>query len=108
MSLVEVRTRVGDAATGERIARALVERRLAACAHVTAGGASFYWWDGALQADAEVDVVATSTSDLLDAVVAAIAAAHPYELPGIQWHPISATDAYTDWVIASISPTPGS
>lgn len=108
VELVEARTRVADAATGERIALALVERRLAACAHVSARGTSFYWWEGEVQTDVEVDVVACTTTALLAALVEAILALHPYELPGVHWHPIEATEAYASWVASSISLPGGS
>ena len=48
---VLVLSTVAQAEDAERIARALVERRLAACVNVVAGLKSFYRWKGELQRD---------------------------------------------------------
>jgi periplasmic divalent cation tolerance protein len=79
---IAVVTTVGTRADAERLARTLVERRLAACAQVEAID-SFYVWDGALQHDPEFRVLFKTTRERYDDVETAIRELHPYELPAI-------------------------
>ncbi|MEE8241309.1 MAG: divalent cation tolerance protein CutA, partial [Nitrospirales bacterium] len=43
-----------SAEEGERIARSLLEERLAACVNIVPGVRSFFWWEGKVQEEAEV------------------------------------------------------
>ena len=61
---VVVLSAVGSAADAERIAEALVERRLAACVNVVPGVTSFYRWKGEIARDSEWLMVMKSTSAL--------------------------------------------
>ena len=71
-----------------RIGRALVEARLAACANVTDGVTSVYWWEGEVQEDAEVSLILKSRADLVEAVVARVKAEHSYSCPCVVALPI--------------------
>jgi periplasmic divalent cation tolerance protein len=93
-----------DEATAERLARALVERRLAACVNVLPGARSFYRWRGAVHAEAEVLAVAKTSTPRLDALIAAVRELHPFELPCVVAYPAAGGDgAYLDWVRAETS-----
>jgi periplasmic divalent cation tolerance protein len=94
-SAIAVVTTVGTRADAERLARALVERRLAACAQIEAID-SFYVWDGALQHDAEFRVLFKTMRECYDAVEAAIRELHPYELPAI--HALAFEHAHAPYV----------
>jgi periplasmic divalent cation tolerance protein len=72
---------VGSAEDAEKLARALVERRLAACVNVVPGVVSHYRWRDALQRDQEQLLVIKTRGSRLDALRAAFAELHPYELP---------------------------
>ena len=50
---VEVHVTTPDAATAERLARILVDERLAACVQVVPGVRSFYRWEGDVAVDDE-------------------------------------------------------
>jgi periplasmic divalent cation tolerance protein len=100
---IAVLTTVATQADAERIARALVERRLAACVQLSAI-ASVYRWDGALQQEAEVRLVVKTLAERYDAVVAALHELHPYELPAICALPFVHLDApFAAWIAASCS-----
>lgn len=71
----------GDVA--ERLARGLVEARLAACVNVIPGLRSFYRWHGAIAADAEVQLLIKTREGRFDALVAWVQAEHPYDVPEI-------------------------
>lgn len=72
-----------------RMGRALVERRLAACANILGPIRSFYWWDGAVQDDAEVAFIAKTRSELVPELTAAVKAMHPYTVPCVAALPIT-------------------
>ena len=81
MDVVLVLTTVPDAPTGETIARALVEERLAACVNALAPMTSVYRWNGAVTRDEERQLIVKTTRERVAEVEARIAALHPYELP---------------------------
>jgi periplasmic divalent cation tolerance protein len=79
--IVLVLTTVPDSDQGEVIARTLVEERLAACVNVLATMTSIYRWRGAVEREAERQVIIKTTRARLPALQARLAALHPYELP---------------------------
>ena len=101
---------VGRAEDAERIARALVERRLAACVNVVPGLVSVYRWKGKLEKDDERLLVIKTRRDRFAALREALASLHPYELPEILALPVeSGSPAYLEWLDESVAePAPGS
>ena len=81
MAAVVVHCSCPDADTAARIARALVDERLAACVQVLPGMTSTYRWQGDVQVDAELLLLAKTVSARIEALKARIAALHPYEVP---------------------------
>jgi periplasmic divalent cation tolerance protein len=70
-----------DAECARRLARTLVEERLAACANLLPGVTSVYRWEGAVQEDGEVLLVFKTTDLRLPAFEARLMELHPYEVP---------------------------
>ena len=98
MDCIAVITTVASRDDARRIAKALVERRLVACAQISEIE-SLYHWDGALQDDREFRLLLKTVDTQYDAVEQAIRALHPYELPAIYALPIDRIDAsYAQWV----------
>ena len=98
MKLLAVSTTVATLDAARALARSLVERRLAACAEITAIE-SFYTWQGELANDHEFRVVFKTTEERYPAVEAAIGELHEYELPALDAVLIErASDAYARWV----------
>ena len=88
-----------DAAAAENLARALVEERLAACVNVLPGVRSFYRWEGSVQDDAELLLVAKTRAERVGALAARVNELHPYDLPEILELPATGgSKAYLDWV----------
>ncbi len=88
-----------DAEVAERLARGLVEERLAACVNLIPGIRSFYRWEGAVRDDAEVLLVVKTRTDRLEALASRVQELHPYELPEILGLPIiGGSQAYLDWI----------
>ena len=88
----------------ERIARELVERRLAACVQVVGPVVSTYRWQGKIETAQEWQCCAKSRRDLFDEIERAIRALHPYEVPEILALPIEAGGAdYLAWLDAEVN-----
>jgi len=51
---------------GEKLARLLIEERLAACVNVIPRMRSFYWWQGSIESSAECLLVVKSSRALFD------------------------------------------
>lgn len=87
------------AAHAERIARALVDERAAACVNVVPGVVSIYRWKGEVMRDDEVLLVMKTRDDKLSALREALRRVHPYELPEIvALSPAEVDEAYARWV----------
>jgi len=90
-----------DEAVAARIARTLVEERLAACVNRLAAVRSTYSWQGAIQDDAEVLLVIKTRREHFDALAERLAGLHPYEVPEIVALPVVAGSApYLAWLTA--------
>ena len=101
MSALLVLTILPDRAAAERLADALIDKRVAACVNILAPCRSVYRWKGAVQHDEEHPVLIKTTTERYAALEAAICAEHPYELPEIIAVPIErGMPAYLAWVEA--------
>jgi periplasmic divalent cation tolerance protein len=83
------------------LAKALVERRLAACVNVLAECTSVYRWQDTIETAAEVPVLIKTTAQRYPALEQAVRELHPYELPEIVAVPIrGGLPEYLRWVAA--------
>ena len=90
-----------DKATAERISGALVREKLAACANCFPIQ-SAYWWEGAVQNEAEwVSLVKTIPAHW-EELVAYVEQHHPYDLPCIMRAEVSANAAYEQWIAEQV------
>jgi len=88
------------------IARVLVAERLVACVNLLDGVTSVYWWEGAVQEEAEAVILAKTTSGNVSAVTAKILELHSYSTPCITVLPITGGNpAFLDWISAETKPT---
>jgi periplasmic divalent cation tolerance protein len=82
-----------------RIARALVDERLAACANILPGVRSLFFWEGRTQDAREVLMVVKTRHTLLDSIVQRVKALHSYTVPEIIALPVlGGSQDYLDWV----------
>ncbi|MBC7907856.1 MAG: divalent-cation tolerance protein CutA [Rhodospirillaceae bacterium] len=87
------------------LARILVEERLVACANVLGSITSVYWWDGKVNEEAEVALIAKTRATLVDAVIARVKQAHSYDCPCVVSLPIeTGNPAFLQWVSAETQP----
>ena len=83
----------------ERLARVLVERRLAACVNVVPRVTSFYWWEGKLQEDGESLLVIKCPREGIDKLTTELVEAHPYDVPEVVAFDVAGGNpAYLEWV----------
>ena len=84
----------------ERIGKALLERRLAACVNILPGMISHYWWQGAIERGEEVVMIVKTRASLAEGVRAAVKEMHSYTTPAILVLPIEGGEpGYIDWLI---------
>jgi periplasmic divalent cation tolerance protein len=90
----------------ERIARALVETRLAACGNILRGPVrSIYRWKGKIESAREVLLVIKTSRRRFPALQAAIKRLHGYEVPEIIALPIAVgSETYLSWLAESVAP----
>lgn len=88
-------------AAAEAAARHLVEQRLAACGNILPGLISFYEWQGSLERAQEVVLLLKTRAGQVEALMGALRALHPYEVPAILVLDVEAADApFAAWVRA--------
>jgi periplasmic divalent cation tolerance protein len=97
--LVLATTTAPDLETAERIARRLVEDRLAACVQIVQGIRSVYRWQGRVQEEPEVLLLVKTAEPQLPRIESLLHQIHPYELPELAAVPISSgSAAYLRWL----------
>ena len=102
---VIVLSAVGAPPDAERIARALVEERVAACVNIVPGITSIYRWKGTVEQEPELLLVIKTMADRVEAVRARLVELHPYELPEVVVIPIGGGHkAYLEWIGEQVRP----
>ena len=93
----------GSAEEAEKIARQLVERRLAACVSILPGARSFYRWQDKIEESGEWLLVIKTSRGNFDDLRSELEKLHSYEVPEIIALPIvdGATN-YLNWLEAEI------
>lgn len=100
-----VLTNCPDAEVADRLARTLVEQKLAACVNRLPAVDSVYRWQGSIERAVEVPLLIKSTRERLPEIQEVIRALHPYEVPEIVAIPVVAgLPAYLRWVVDETQP----
>lgn len=99
-----VLTTAGSVEEANRIADALVERRLAACVNISAPITSVYRWQGKVERAQEWLLLIKTTAGMADEVGDAIKELHSYELPECVVLRIEGgSEEYLEWVGENVS-----
>jgi len=102
---VLVYTTYPSLAEAERIGKAVLERRLAACVNILPGMISHYWWEGAIERGEEVVMIIKTRASRAEEVRAAVKEMHSYTVPAILVLPIEGGEpAYLDWLMRETAP----
>jgi len=91
-----------------RLARLIVEERLAACVNISQVRSTFLW-EGKVNEEAEDLLIIKTENSKVEDLVVRIRKVHPYELPEIIVLPIVGGDeGYLDWISESLKNNSGS
>ncbi len=88
-----------DKQSAEKVARLLVEEKLAACVNILPNIRSIYSWQGQIESAEEQLLIIKSPQAGYQAIETAILSLHPYELPEIIAVPIErGLPEYINWI----------
>jgi periplasmic divalent cation tolerance protein len=97
----------GSPAEGDRLARALVEERLAACVNRVAPVQSIYRWQGKVEQSEEELLIIKTRKALFIALETRIRELHSYSVPEIIALPIvDGSEGYLRWLGEQLSDGP--
>ncbi|ACD83091.1 divalent-cation tolerance protein CutA [Candidatus Methylacidiphilum infernorum] len=68
---------------GEKIAKKLLQNRVASCINIIPQVHSFYWWEGNLEQAQEALLLVKSSKEKWDQLVTVIKESHSYQCPEI-------------------------
>jgi periplasmic divalent cation tolerance protein len=99
-AIVSVYVVFANVEEAQRIGRAMVEARHAACVNILGSCHSVYRWHGKVEEAEEVAAIFKTTAGQANFLIEAVAKAHSYEVPAAVVWPISETpEAYRAWVM---------
>ena len=88
-----------DSGQADRIARILVEERLAACVSRVPGVRSLFRWEGAIESAEEILLLIKTHARKAPELTRRLAEIHPYDVPEILILPVAAgLGGYLDWL----------
>lgn len=91
-----------DKPQAKKIAHALLEQKLIACANILGGVQSFFWWDRKIDRAQEVLLILKTRKKLLLKVIKTVKANHSYKVPEIIALPIVGGNSdYLKWLTNS-------
>ena len=97
-----------DKDTASRIAKTLVEERLAACANILPGMESIYWWNGAVEQTTECACICKTSDAAYPALEARVRELHPYDTPCVAALPLErGPEAFLRWIEEETQPKQG-
>lgn len=101
---IEIKTTCDDQEVLSKIAKALLEAKLAACVQIGKPVISSYRWKGKIESKKEFTLAAKSMTYLTKNVLAVIQEHHSYEEPEIVSTPFTpVSDGYAIWLIENLA-----
>lgn len=89
----------GSQDEAERVAQALLHKRVAACVNIVPRVRSLYWWQGKIELAAEFLLIIKSSQDLFPELRTTLQALHSYEVAECIALPIlDGSPAYLQWI----------
>ena len=88
-----------DVKEAKKIARAVVEERLAACANIYPEIKSIYWWQGKVEESSETALVLKTRKELVPKLIERVKQLHSYTVPCIIALPIAEGNReFLEWI----------
>jgi len=98
-----VLTTVGLHEKAEELARALVDRRLAACVNIIGPIRSIYRWKGKVENEQEYLLLIKTSAECGVGLAAAFGELHPYELPErVELEIAGGSAEYLSWILDQV------
>jgi periplasmic divalent cation tolerance protein len=90
---------------GARLAKTLVEARLAACVSLVPQARSYFWWEGKIDEQSETIMIVKTRHQVLPQLIETVQKNHSYAVPEIIALPIIDGAAnYLNWLAAEVKP----
>jgi len=84
---------------GKKIAKSVVEKKLAACVNLIPNLTSIYEWKGTVQEDSEVMLIIKTKTEAIDSLKTEVLSIHPYEVAEFISLPIEqGSEPYMKWI----------
>ena len=101
---IQVFTTTESKEDAEKISRAVLGKRLAACTQIIGPIKSIYWWKEKIEEAEEWLCIMKSLNDLYEQLEKVIKEIHPYEVPEILALPVVAgNQGYLEWLNKELS-----
>lgn len=99
MEYIVVLITVSKEEEAAKIARALIDSRLAGCVNIVKNIRSIYHWQGKIEDEAEVLMIAKTTRDLFAPLSQKVKELHSYSVPEIIALPVvDGSNDYLNWL----------
>jgi periplasmic divalent cation tolerance protein len=99
MSINFIYITAGNRDEARVIGKALVSERLAACVNIIDNINSMYWWQGEIQDDREVILIAKTKKSLIPELIEKVKTIHSYDCPCVVSLPIvDGNKEFLEWV----------
>ena len=103
MSVQFIYMTAGSKEEANNIGKVLVEARLAACVNIIDNMTSIYRWEGSVQQDSEVVLIAKTVETLVPQLIEKVKSVHSYECPCIVSLPVSdGFPPFLDWINSEV------
>ncbi len=94
---------IGSMEEAKQIGEAIVQSKLAACVNIIDNMHSIYFWEGKLQNDQEVVMIAKTTENQVSALIERVKTLHSYDCPCILSLPVSKGHTpFMEWIAGEV------
>lgn len=102
MKPIIVYVTVPDISEGQKIAKVLIDRHLAACVNMYPIQ-SVFTWEGETSHESEVVMFVKTTEDKFGEISDTVRSLHSYDLPAIVYWEIKGEENYINWIRTSVN-----
>ncbi len=89
----------------EAISKTIIGERLAACTNIIENMSALFWWEGGVQSEQEVVIIAKTRADAFEQLAARVRELHSYDCPCIVGMPIvMGSPDYLAWIDEEVRP----
>ncbi|MDQ6993832.1 MAG: divalent-cation tolerance protein CutA [Mariprofundus sp.] len=101
-NITVVHTSMGSELDANKLAEALIEKRLAACVQINGPGVSVYSWQGEIEKANEWYLTIKTPAHFAKTLLLWLEKHHPYEIPEISWSTCVCSLAYGEWAADAV------